>query len=183
MTVNGSTKCRAYRWCWQPCRFPQDQISWIVETIPSEPKFNITNNQISLIASCYKLSCKFLSLLINLQPSWRRAMYMSNFRFINVKNTRPAIEKSQQTKRYKNENSVLFTQAKWGVDERVTYQPSSRWKASWWGADGFTLMEWISLGTISDCACKRIQILTRKYQRSLTRLLEWWHKREMQNKR
>lgn len=40
----------------------------------------------------------------------------------------------------------------------MTYQPSSRWNASWCGEDGFTLMEWISLGTISDCACKRFRL-------------------------
>lgn len=103
MTVNGSTKCTSYRWCWQPWRFPQDQISWIAGTIPSEPKFKHYSNlfpkfRSTQITSCYKLSCKFQSLFINLQPSWRRAMYMSKLSFINVNNTGPALEKQHQRK-------------------------------------------------------------------------------------
>lgn len=35
-----------------------------------------------------------------------------------------------------------------------TYQPSSRWNASWYWQDGFISMECISLETIFDWACK-----------------------------
>lgn len=35
----------------------------------------------------------------------------------------------------------------------LTYQPSSRWKANWYGQDGSRAMECTSFETISDCAC------------------------------
>lgn len=70
----------------------------LVNQNPTLLKHFLSQVSINLNDSCYKLRLKFLSLLINLQPSWGRAMYMSNFRFIYVKNTGPALEISTKGK-------------------------------------------------------------------------------------